>query len=1737
MTDGGQEGSNDENLSQHRLRLAGESEPSSSSSPSTSSSQSPSSKLEPFAPLRINTTAGSAGHSPAASSSPTETRPLSNGAPDGLRSYSSKTFISTSSASTTTSDADSASAAASYAQALSAHHRVGRRQSLVQAEAKSSRSGSGSGSSSVDQSSLQPPEFPRLGRALTGPAPSASSLRTPPDAAPPIGSRRGSLQAAAMLKAGLFAEQQAASAGSSAVVSPACYSSPSEPSAAHDLAEPTWSLPGSATDSIHSESPSRRSSVHRGPGGGTSLSSAAASLHQNQHSGAAAAAAAAASANGNVGAGSSGFSAMLSRTNTARHSGSDGSKQHSSTVTTPGSASPVHSSTAAGGPTRGSSNSGSLPTTHPNSPTSGYATPSGMHHQPPKVLETHHLQLQTHAPSGRRMINQYIIEDELGRGVHGKVRLARDTESGERVAVKIVERESKKRLGLATGGWQARMMGSSSASAVKEKERQAVAAAAEEQYAEEGAPTGKQRAVDFADPPTPTSSGPPASPRAQMYAAARYGRWGEGAPSRPTFADLELQKRREKEAAKARKAQMMTTDQKVRREIAILKKLSHENVVRLREVIDDPQSKKIFLVLEYMAGGEVIWKDARGFPTLTVAETRSIMRDVVLGLEYLHYQGIIHRDIKPANLLWDEERRVKISDFGVSHFSYALLLASGGVPSSSSSRDASVMDEHELAKTAGSPAFFAPELCQVGEASNPSTASASARNTGQSIAGGIASEIGTREFPWMDGKSGESGRASPRQLGSPAAVTPSGRGLLGKAAAGGKSKPKVTKAIDVWALGVTLYCLLFGHVPFTAESEFALFAVVPREDYSLPSTAGADRLLIGPRKPRWRSLPQWTDEEADVQNAEEDLRPDVDEASLSEEARMLRNLLDRLLDKNPATRIKLEEVKAHPWIVQDLEDAHGWLKETDPAQLPSVDVTHEEVEDALTGFSKMKRRIKRWQSKLLHSLTGTQEHQQQYMRTGLGRPRSRSTAEIDALVPPSPGGKSQRRGFLSPGQSGGFNLASGTTPTADDQHHHPHGAANLFRKGSAASRKTTAGRSTRASSGGHTPSRTVSRSQPGSRPSSPEHKDAASMLRQIAQNSAPAPPTSAPAMGWTTASIVSRDEQQQQQRRRFLWKRRSTSRPVGSAGGISPTRSRPSVDRSSSDGHMGLSRTSTARPSQQSSGISAPNTVSPTALNTVDLPLSEPNTTTHSPEGKGNARHRSSRGDFWHRFFSESSRRSLATSNGSSATSRPGTANSDASASGGRLKSSLSEDKGHFRGLKRRQHQPLSLAFGEKDQGRKAATADSLVATADGAQVAMPARGDSFGVIALDDDESYEHGPASQAKVAAGGLASHQQQNTPPAPRPQHIDVDDLDDELELSDDDLGIDSRRDSYMRNDGRGWTQHYSMATGSSSEGVSNGGASPGAMAPVDGSQDRLGVGAPRASSSLTPSVEGGYNLFKPPYNGRVDLFDGVDPFDVARQHAENPDFHDPPDSAAARDDLATTSGGPSLSAITGGLASAMPINSQANEAAALRRGSAQLDGLVGSGGTHSSGLAGVDEEHAEIAVQSATHSKLAPRSRGYVEEEDSRFADADESINSPVADEAKGAICGAPPHPHIFNGAARHGSDDDCEGEDDDEQPPAPQFNSLLNRWGPAAKATRLQQEQHFITDDYSDEEDDSGEEEDEEDDHDTSRQSGATMLNGTGRLARGRRDEDQDEGECVSFEARARPRSKSVLTNN
>jgi serine/threonine protein kinase len=103
--------------------------------------------------------------------------------------------------------------------------------------------------------------------------------------------------------------------------------------------------------------------------------------------------------------------------------------------------------------------------------------------------------------------------------------------------------------------------------------------------------------------------------------------------------------------------------EQLKNEIAIMKMLKHEHVVRMFEVIQSPQH--IYIVLEIITGGELFDRivAAKRFDEATA---RRYFQQLIQGVHYCHVQGVAHRDLKPENLLLDANDSLKISDFGLS---------------------------------------------------------------------------------------------------------------------------------------------------------------------------------------------------------------------------------------------------------------------------------------------------------------------------------------------------------------------------------------------------------------------------------------------------------------------------------------------------------------------------------------------------------------------------------------------------------------------------------------------------------------------------------------------------------------------------------------------------------------------------------------------------------------------------------------------------------------------------------------------------------------------------------------------------------------------------------------------------------------------------------------------------------------------------------------------------------------
>ncbi|KAJ5037171.1 uncharacterized protein L3040_007351 [Drepanopeziza brunnea f. sp. 'multigermtubi'] len=100
---------------------------------------------------------------------------------------------------------------------------------------------------------------------------------------------------------------------------------------------------------------------------------------------------------------------------------------------------------------------------------------------------------------------------------------------------------------------------------------------------------------------------------------------------------------------------------KIYREIAILREISHPNIVRLHEMVET--EKQIGIILEYANGGE-LFDYILNHRYLKDNAARRLFAQLVSGVGYLHKKGIVHRDLKLENLLLDRNRNIIITDFG-----------------------------------------------------------------------------------------------------------------------------------------------------------------------------------------------------------------------------------------------------------------------------------------------------------------------------------------------------------------------------------------------------------------------------------------------------------------------------------------------------------------------------------------------------------------------------------------------------------------------------------------------------------------------------------------------------------------------------------------------------------------------------------------------------------------------------------------------------------------------------------------------------------------------------------------------------------------------------------------------------------------------------------------------------------------------------------------------------------------
>lgn len=103
------------------------------------------------------------------------------------------------------------------------------------------------------------------------------------------------------------------------------------------------------------------------------------------------------------------------------------------------------------------------------------------------------------------------------------------------------------------------------------------------------------------------------------------------------------------------------------REILVLRRLNHPNIIKLEGLVISRMSSSLYLVFEYME------HDLAGLAAVQTAkftepQVKCYMKQLLSGLEHCHNNGVLHRDIKCSNLLIDNDGILKIADFGLASF-------------------------------------------------------------------------------------------------------------------------------------------------------------------------------------------------------------------------------------------------------------------------------------------------------------------------------------------------------------------------------------------------------------------------------------------------------------------------------------------------------------------------------------------------------------------------------------------------------------------------------------------------------------------------------------------------------------------------------------------------------------------------------------------------------------------------------------------------------------------------------------------------------------------------------------------------------------------------------------------------------------------------------------------------------------------------------------------------------------
>mmetsp|Transcript_108493 Transcript_108493/g.188372 ORF Transcript_108493/g.188372 Transcript_108493/m.188372 type:complete len:555 (+) Transcript_108493:80-1744(+) len=104
------------------------------------------------------------------------------------------------------------------------------------------------------------------------------------------------------------------------------------------------------------------------------------------------------------------------------------------------------------------------------------------------------------------------------------------------------------------------------------------------------------------------------------------------------------------------------------REICILKRLKHENIVQILEVAQTPTGEPL-IVMEYCQSSLLELLNSRKHD-LSFSEVKYVIRQVLDATNHMHEKGILHRDLATKNVLFNLSGEIKVCDFGISRMAF-----------------------------------------------------------------------------------------------------------------------------------------------------------------------------------------------------------------------------------------------------------------------------------------------------------------------------------------------------------------------------------------------------------------------------------------------------------------------------------------------------------------------------------------------------------------------------------------------------------------------------------------------------------------------------------------------------------------------------------------------------------------------------------------------------------------------------------------------------------------------------------------------------------------------------------------------------------------------------------------------------------------------------------------------------------------------------------------------------------